>query len=79
MHKKGVLRIKYVIELNVELETAIIHMVKMDNIAQWLAGDRLKVDQLCFIYKIQKIIGRSALKDFFLGKNNKRIMESVIP
>ena len=44
MHKLGVLRIEYIIENNKELENAIIHMVEMDNIAQWCAGDKLKQD-----------------------------------
>ena len=80
MHSKGVLRIKYKIEENAELQNAVIEMVKKDNIAQWLAGDPLKRDQLKFIYDIHKIIGKSALKEYYLnGNNNKRIMESVIP
>ena len=44
MHKLGVLRIKYKIEENEELERLIIEMVKKDNLAQWLAGDQLKRD-----------------------------------
>ena len=80
MHSKGVLRIKYKIEENEELQLAVIEMVKKDNIAQWLAGDKLKRDQLIFLYNIHSIIGKSALKEYYLNmNNNKRIMESVIP
>lgn len=80
MHSKGVLRIKYKIEENSELQDAVIEMVKKDNIAQWLAGDKLKQDQLIFIYNIHAIIGRSGLKEYYLNMNsNKRILESVIP
>jgi len=42
MHKKGPLRIKYIIEKNVELAEEIEIMVKKDNIIQLLVGDELK-------------------------------------
>ena len=83
MHKLGVLRIEYIIENNKELEDAIIHMVDMDNIAQWLAGDKLKQDQLIFIYDMHKKIARSALKDYYLNLDRKvdntRIISDTIP
>lgn len=80
MHAKGFLRIKYKIEENTELQNAVIEMIKKDNIAQWLAGDKLKQDQLKFIYNVHALVGKSALKEYYLNmNNNKRIMESVIP
>ena len=80
MHHKGVLRIKYKIEENMELHNAIIEMVKKDNVSQWLAGDALKRDQLMFLYSIHEIVGKSALKEYYLQMNsNGRILESVIP
>ena len=80
MHKLGVLRIKYKIEENYELERLIIEMVKKDNLAQWLAGDQLKRDQLIFLYDVHKTVCRSALKDYYLSDTtNKRILEVVIP
>ena len=55
-------------------------MVRKDNIAQWLAGDELKRDQLCFLYEMHKIVFDSALKEYYLSHNtNKRITEVVIP
>jgi hypothetical protein len=44
MNEEGILRCKYVLEDNEELKTKIIHMVKADVTAQWLAGDELKRD-----------------------------------
>ena len=80
MYRLGVLRIKYKIEENKVLQDLIKEMVRKDNIAQWLAGDELKRDQLCFLYKMHKIVFDSALKEYYLSHNtNKRITEVVIP
>ena len=38
MHKLGVLRIKYKIEENLELQDLIANMIKEDSVALWLAG-----------------------------------------
>ena len=80
MWRLGVLRIKYKIEENKVLQDLIKEMVRKDNIAQWLAGDELKRDQLCFLYEMHKIVFDSALKEYYLSHNtNKRITEVVIP
>lgn len=42
MRDLGHLRAKYFIEHNEVLQKKIIHMIKMDMKAQWLAGDELK-------------------------------------
>jgi len=78
MNELGILRCKYIIEHNEELQKKTMHMVKMDLTAQWLAGDELKQDQFKFMYKVIKIIYDSALKDFLLA-DNKEVIEIVIP
>ena len=42
MRKAGILRSKYFIEHNTELQNRIIHMVELDLVAQWLVGNPLK-------------------------------------
>jgi hypothetical protein len=42
MRKAGILRSKYYIENNEELQAKIIKMVDCDIVAQWLVGDVLK-------------------------------------
>lgn len=42
MRKAGILRSKYYIENNEELQSRVIHMVELDIVAQWLVGDALK-------------------------------------
>lgn len=42
MRKDGILRSKYYIENNEQLQTLIIKMVEQDIVAQWLLGDALK-------------------------------------
>ena len=48
-------------------------MVKMDGIAQWLAGDEVKRDQFKFLYNTMEIIYDCALRDFMLGEEPKVI------
>ena len=78
MEKDGVLRIKYVIENNKQLQTDTIDMVKTDYIAQWLVGDELKQDQFRFIYDTAKIIYDSALQGKLLT-NDPVVLESILP
>ena len=52
MRKAGILRSKYYIEHNQELQAKIIHMVDMDITAQWLVGDALKQNQLNFLFNV---------------------------
>ena len=80
MHKLGVLRIKYKIEENLELQDLIAKMIQADSVAQWLAGNQLKRDQLIFLYEMHKTVCRSALKDYYLHNSTRtRISEVVIP
>lgn len=59
----------------------IIEMVSRDVTAQWLAGNELKRDQFKFMYKCQKIVYDSALKDYFVATKNKsfRVLNDVLP
>lgn len=52
MRKAGILRSKYFIENNEELQARIIKMVDCDIVAQWLVGDALKQNQLQFLYGV---------------------------
>ena len=78
MNAAGVLRVKYIIENNTELQDKVIFMVKQDNIAQWLAGNELKRDQFKFLYDSIKVINESALKDLLLNED-KKVVQVVIP
>ena len=78
MNDEGILRCKYILEDNEELRTKIIHMVKCDNTAQWLAGDELKRDQFKFIYKTMKVINDCALREQMLIED-KKVITTIIP
>ena len=78
MRTLGPNRSKYYLEENQPLHDLTIKMVKNDVTAQWLMGDSLKNDQLCFIYNIIKIIYQSNLKNKLINKD-KELTESVIP
>lgn len=78
MHKEGPLRMKYIIENNVELQDQTKAMVKTDGAAQWLVGDELKQDQFKFFYYTTKIIYDSALRDKLVALD-KSVLETVLP
>lgn len=56
----------------------IINMVSKDVTAQWLMGNKLKNDQLCFLYDVIKIIYKSPLKAKLINFD-KELIEIVIP
>lgn len=78
MRKLGQNRCKYFIEQNEAMHKLIITMVSKDVTAQWLMGNKLKNDQLCFLYEVIKIIYKSPLK-MKLINFEKDITETVIP
>ena len=78
MKTLGPNRTKYYLEENQPLHDLTIKMVKNDVTAQWLMGDSLKNDQLCFIYNVIKIIYQSNLKNKLINKD-KELIENVIP
>ena len=53
-------------------------MVSADVTAQWLMGDPLKTEQLCFLYDVVKIIYDTALRNAMLNMKEEVLME-VIP
>lgn len=53
-------------------------MVKKDVTAQWLMGNKLKIDQLCFLFDVITIIRRSPLKEK-LDAQDHNIVENIIP
>lgn len=53
-------------------------MVSKDVTAQWLMGNKLKNDQLCFLYDVIKIIYKSPLKAKLINFD-KELIEIVIP
>ena len=81
MHKKGPLQCKYFIEKNEELMKLVCDMVRKDVTAQWLAGNELKRDQFKFMYKCQKILYDSALRDYLIADKKKsfRVLNDVLP
>jgi len=78
MRKLGPNRSKYILEKNQPLHELVIKMVKNDVTAQWLMGDHLKNDQLCFLYNVIKIIFQSSLKNKLINKD-KELVDNVIP
>ena len=78
MKKKGKNRCKYYVEDNQPMHNLIIDMVAKDVTAQWLMGDKLKNDQLCFLYEVVKIVYKSSLKDKLVNKD-KALVEEIIP
>lgn len=78
MRKLGANRCKYYIEENQPMHELIIKMVKNDVTAQWLMGDSIKNDQLCFMYNVIRIIFMSPLKNKLINKD-KDLIDSVIP
>lgn len=78
MRKRGPNRCKYYVEHNELMHTHIITMVAKDVTAQWLMGDKLKNDQLCFLYSVVKIIYQSPLKSKLMNKD-LILVEEVIP
>jgi uncharacterized short protein YbdD (DUF466 family) len=78
MRHLGPNRCKYYIEENEEMHDLAIKMVKSDVTAQWLMGDKLKNDQLCFMYEVIKIIFKSNLKNKLINKD-KVLVDNVIP
>lgn len=80
MHKKGVLQVKYNIPYNENMHTLICATMELDMKVQWLAANPLKQDQFKFIYNIQEIIYKTALrKDFLKEIKGTPLMEVVIP
>lgn len=78
MRKLGANRCKYYIEDNQPFHDLVIKMVKNDVTAQWLMGDDLKNDQLCFLYDAIKIIHNSSLKNKLINKD-KDLIDNIIP
>lgn len=78
MRKKGQNRVKYYVENNQPMHNLIIDMVAKDVTAQWLMGDKLKNDQLCFLYEVIKTVHKSPLRPLLEG-NNKVLVTEVIP
>ena len=78
MRKLGQNRWKYFIEQNENMHKFIIDMVAKDVTAQWLMGNKLKNDQLCFLYDVVKIIYKSPLR-MKLINFDKDMVENVIP
>ena len=78
MRKLGPNRCKYYVEDNQPFHDLVIKMVKNDVTAQWLMGDKLKNDQLCFMYDVIKVIYLSPLKNKLINKD-KDLVEIVIP
>lgn len=60
------------------MQAYIIDMVAKDVTAQWLMGDKLKNDQLCFLYEVVKIIYQSPLRIKLINMD-KEVIENVIP
>lgn len=78
MHKLGPLRMKYIIENNLELQKETMDMVKKDGNSQWLVGDELKQDQFKFFYDTTKIIYDSVLREKLVALD-KSVLETVLP
>lgn len=78
MRSLGANRCKYHIEENQPMHELIIKMVKNDVTAQWLMGDTLKNDQLCFLYDVIKQIYLSPLKNKLINKDPE-LIQNVIP
>ena len=78
MRNKGQHRCKYYIEENEPMHGHVIDMVKKDVTAQWLMRNKLKIDQLWFLFDVCTIIFRSPLKEK-LEKKDKIIVENVLP
>lgn len=78
MRSLGPNRCKYYLEDNEPLHALVISMVKNDVTSQWLMGNKLKNDQLCFLYEVIKIIYQSNLKNKLINKD-KELTENVIP
>jgi hypothetical protein len=78
MTSNGVNRVKYHVEENTDLHTKIIHMVDMDFLAQYLAGDQIKRDQICFLYRVEDIVYNSVLRKKLL-ENDEEVIKSTIP
>lgn len=78
MRELGPNRCKYYVEDNEPMHQLTIKMVKSDGTAQWLMGDSLKNDQLCFLYDVIKIIFKSNLKNKLINKD-KELIDNVIP
>lgn len=66
MRKAGVLRSKYFIENNEELQKRIMHMVETDMVCQWLLGDALKQNQLNFLYGVQNTLYATAARTIMI-------------
>jgi hypothetical protein len=80
MRKAGVLRSKYYIENNFELQSRIITMVETDIVAQWLVGNELKQNQLNFLYNVQLTLYSTAARNFMIDDaKNTQCKNVVIP
>ena len=80
MRKAGVLRSKYFIENNEEMQKRIILMVEHDIVAQWLVGDALKQNQLHFLYGVQNTLYLTAARSYMVdGAKNNAAVKQVIP
>jgi hypothetical protein len=78
LRKLGANRCKYYIEDNEPFHDLVLNMVNHDYTAQWLMGDDLKNDQLCFLYEVVKVIFQSSLKNKLMNKN-KDLVDNIIP
>lgn len=80
MRKAGVLRSKYYIENNFELQSRIITMVETDIVAQWLVGNELKQNQLNFLFNVQLTLYNTAARNFMIDDaKNTECKNVVIP
>ena len=80
MRRKGVLRCRYYIEENRDMQKGVCDLMKKDYRAQDLAGDPLKRDQFIFLYEVHQVVYQSALKDEYLkGALGGVIFQDVIP
>lgn len=80
MRKAGVLRSKYYIENNFELQSRIITMVETDIVAQWLVGNELKQNQLNFLFNVQLTLYNTAARNFMVDDaKNTECKNVVIP
>ena len=78
MTQQGVLRVRYPCADNDRLHKKVIQMVKDDVIAQYLAGNQLRRDQLCFLYRVVDILYNSILRQKLINRD-KEVIEQTIP
>ena len=78
MRARGLILCKYRMEENEEMQDLVLKMVSNDVICQWLIGNELKRDQLCFLYKVLEILYDSPARKHLL-EGDKALWEQTIP